>query len=121
MGLIQHAEEEMRRAGLFDKDSDYGGMVAEAVMKMVKCLADEGHSGMSHDLTMEVFNRVANFKTLTPLTNDPAEWHDVTSYGNPDVPMWQSLRDPSMFSNDGGKTYYNVGDPMRALNTSKEK
>jgi len=109
--LVKHAEEEMRRAGLYSKDSDYGGMIPEAVMKMVKCLADEGHSGMSHALTMEVFNRVANFKTLTPLSNDPTEWMSVSGYYPPNhPPVWQNRRQSSCFSNDAGKTFYDIND-----------
>lgn len=113
--LVKHAEEEMRRAGLYSPDADYGGMIPEAVMKMVKCLADEGHSGMSHALTMEIFNRVANFKTLTPLTDDPSEWMSVSDYYPPNnPPVWQNRRQSSCFSEDGGKTYHNIDEkPLR--------
>ena len=114
--LVRHAEYELRRAGLYDKDSDYGGMIAEAVMKMVKAMAAEGHSGMSHSLTMEVFNRVANFKTLTPLTNDPEEWMDVSGYGD-----WQNRRQSSCFSTDGGKSYYDIDDEKRTIKTTESE
>ena len=117
--LVIHAEEEMRRAGLYSPDADYGGMIPEAVMKMVKCLADEGHSGMSHALTMEIFNRVANFKTLTPLTADPSEWMEVSEYYSKDHPaVWQNRRQSSCFSDDGGKTYHDINEktlPLRAV------
>ena len=113
--LLRHAEDEMRRAGLYSKDADYDGMIPEAVMKMVKCLADEGHSGGSHALVMEIFNRVARFKTLGPLTSDPTEWMSVSEYYGPDSPpTWQSRRQSSCFSLDGGKTYYDLDDkPLR--------
>ena len=118
--LEKHAEYEMRRAGLYSEDSDYGGMIPEAVMKMVKVLADEGHSGGSHALTMQIFNRVANFKTLTPITNDPEEWMNVSEYNGPDHPaIWQNRRESSNFSNDGGKTYYNIDEKDRPLKTAQ--
>lgn len=116
--LIAHAEAEMRRAGLYDADSDYAGMIPEAVMKLVRVHASEGHSGFSHGLTLQVFNRVVNFKTLTPITDDPAEWMDVNDGRGPDKPVWQNCRDSALFSNDGGKTYYSVDDKDRALKTS---
>jgi hypothetical protein len=119
--LIRHAEEEMRRAGLYDKDADYGGMIPEAVMKMVKVLSDEGHSGGSHSLTMAIFNRVANFKTLAPITNDPAEWMEVSDFGGlGSKSVHQNKRDCSLFSNDGGKTYYSVDDSERKAVPSAE-
>ena len=122
--LEKHAEEEMRRAGLYDADSDYGGMIPEAVMKMVRALASEGHSGGSHALTMQIFNRVANFKTLTPITNDPTEWVNVADARQPDgetKPIFQNRRDCSLFSNDGGKTYYSVNDKDRTLKTAAQE
>lgn len=102
--LVRHAEYEMRRAGLYGEDSDYGGMIPEAVMKLVRVLAEDGHSGGSHAITMAVFRRVANFKALTPLTNDPGEWNEVGAS------TWQNRRDSSWFSTDGGKTGYSIKD-----------
>lgn len=122
--LIRHAEEEMRRAGLYDKDSDYGGMIPEAVMKLVRALASEGHSGGSHAITMAIFNQVANFKTLTPITSDPTEWNNVADERQPGggkKPIFQNRRDPAMFSNDGGKTYYSVDDKDRKIKIADEK
>ena len=109
MSLEQYAEEEMRRAGLYDSDSDYGGMIPEAVMAMVRAHSAGGHSGGSHALTMSIFNRVVNFRPLTPLTSSPDEWGEV----QPGV--WQSRRCPSVFSHDGGKTYYDLDERQNKL------
>jgi len=108
MSLITHAEQEMRRAGLYDKDADYGGMVPKAVMDLVKAHAAQGHSGGSHWIVLQVFNKVINFKTLTPLTNDPSEWMDTSVMTGPPGKLWQNKRDPSWFSTDGGKTGHSV-------------
>ena len=105
--LERHAEIEMRRAGLYDSDSDYSGMIPDAVMKLIRALASDGHSGGSHALVMKIFNRVANFHTLTPLTDSPDEWIEVGTS------MWQNKRDSSFFSEDAGKTCYSVDDPER--------
>ena len=107
--LEAHAEKELRLAGLFEPDSDYGGAIGEAVMKLVRVFASEGHSGGSAQLTLAAFERVARFKSLTPITDDPAEWMDVTDMGaDGSPPLWQNRRQSSCFSNDGGKTYYDV-------------
>lgn len=120
--LVRHAEYELRRAGLFSKDADYEGMIAEAVMKLVKVHAAEGHSGMSHSYTLEIFNRVANFKTLGPLTNDPAEWSEVGKDMMPtgQKTVWQNRRQSSCFSNDGGVTYYDINDKERTIKVSAQ-
>ena len=119
MSLVKHAEYELRRAGLFDKDSDYGGMLGESTMKLIKVFSEEGHSGFSAHMQIEIFKRLANFKTLTPLTNNPEEWYDVKEYGDPNKPMWQNKRQSSCFSEDGGNTYYDVDDKDREIKTSE--
>lgn len=110
--LEKHAEFEMRRAGLYDKDADYGGMIPESVIKMVKVLCEGGHSGGSHYLTMKIFNRVANFKTLTPITSDLSEWMEV-GRGITDKMVRQNKRQSSAFSVDGCKTWYDLDDPKK--------
>lgn len=104
MNLVAHAEREMRLAGLYDKDADYGGMLPDAVMALVKAHAEQGHSGFSHSMVIHIFNKVVNFKTLTPLTSNPDEWEDVSECIG--KPCWQSKRDPAYFSDDNGKTWY---------------
>ncbi len=123
MGLIEHAERELRRAGLFDEDSDYRGMLGRAVMKLIRAFADEGHSGGSAMMTLSVFEKVARFKPLSPLTDDPAEWRDVSEYYGGQA-MWQSIRNPACFSTDGGKTYYDLdeeGQPVRPTEPADQK
>lgn len=104
---VEHAKDELERAGLFDKDSDYGGMLAKAVMAIMKVFSKQGHSGFSAGMCRELFHKLSNFETLTPITNDPDEWQDISEMCS-GKPMWQNKRDPRMFSEDGGKTWYNV-------------
>lgn len=110
--LVKHAEREMRLAGLYDADSDYGGMIPEAVINMIKARG-EGHSGGSHYLTMQVFNKVANYETLTPITSNPDEWfmHDANYTGGKE--MWQNTRQSSCFSYDAGQTWYDIDDKKK--------
>lgn len=101
--LVKHAESEMRRAGLYDADADYGGMLPHAVMQLVRIHSMQGHSGFSHGYTLALFNKVVNFQVLTPITDDPEEWSDCSMMSC--RPSWQNKRQFSCFSEDGGKTY----------------
>jgi hypothetical protein len=94
--LVNFAESEMKRAGLFDKDADYGGMLADGVMRLVKTFAEEGHSGGSAHMTMAIFEKVARFHPLTPLTGADDEWMDVSEMSG--TPMWQNCRCSSVFT-----------------------
>lgn len=104
----------MKKAGLYDADADYGGAIPEAVMALVKAHSEQGHSGGSHWVTLGVFNKVINYKTLTPLTSSPDEWCEVS----PGV--WQSNRQPDAFSENGGQTWYCLDDPEKK-NWPKQK
>ncbi|KKL73084.1 hypothetical protein LCGC14_2078470, partial [marine sediment metagenome] len=97
--LVEHTEDELRRAGLFDEDSDYGGMMAHSVMAIMKLFAKQGHSGFSAQMCRELFQRLSNFETLMPITSDPAEWQDTAYICNGEKgKLWQNIRNPAMFS-----------------------
>lgn len=107
--LVKHAEYELKLSGLLDKDSDYDGMIGKAVLELVKTFSKQGHSGFSAHYTLDVFNRVANYKPLTPIGSDPDEWMNVSDMST--EPTWQNKRRSSTFSRDGGKTWYDIDDP----------
>lgn len=62
--LIKHAEKELTKAGLFDKDSDYSGMLGEGVLELITAFANQGHSGFSAGMTLELFTKLARFEEL---------------------------------------------------------
>lgn len=65
MSVSLDARKNLEMAGLFRKDSDYNGMIGEAVMKLVDTHFSEGHSGMSHKYVLMIFNKVVNNQALT--------------------------------------------------------
>lgn len=106
--LVKHAEKELKLAGLFDKDSDYDGMLGEAVLELVKVFSKQGHSGFSAHQTLKIFNIVANYKPLTPIGATKDEWMDISEMSG--YPRWQNTRRCTTFSRDGGKTWYDIDD-----------
>ena len=114
--LERHAEFELKRAGMFDEDSDYGWMLGHSTMKLIKVFAEEGHSGMSASIQISLFKLLASFKTLTPITNNPDEWNNISDM-SPN-PTFQNRRDSACFSNDGGKTYHSVDDTVKTTYTA---
>lgn len=65
MSERENAKKNLEMAGLLDKDSDYGGMIGEAVLKLIDTHFDEGHSGMSHEYALMIFNKVVRGQALT--------------------------------------------------------
>jgi len=118
--LYQHAKRELEFAGLLSKDSDYNGMLGEAALDLIEVFARQGHSGCSAGLTIQLFQLLASFKNLTPITNNPDEWMDVAEAYNGKEAVWQNRRCSSLFSNNGGKTYYDIDDKKREVKLSEE-
>lgn len=110
--FVRWAESELRRAGLFDDDSDYGGMMGDAVMSLVRSFSEAGHSGYSAVMAGSIFGRLVDRKPLTPLTDDPTEWMHIADDAAGNAITWQSRRQGSCFSNDGGHTYYDIDEPQ---------
>lgn len=108
--LVQHARSELKAAfGDFDEKSDdpadmWDKAVVKAVEELVTLFASQGHSGFSGGITLELFERLADFQNLSPLTDNPDEWQQHAE------DMWQSRRNSKAFSTDGGKTYYTLGE-----------
>ena len=117
--LVDHAQKELELTGMFDKDSNYQGETGKAVMELIKLFSKQNHSGMSASICLEIFNVVARFKNLAPITSDPDDWNDVSSLTVRKEKTWQCKRDSALFSKDGGKTYYSIDDPGRMIKKSK--
>lgn len=115
--LVRHAREELQRAGLLDSDSDYGGALGRDVMEMVKRFSDDGHSGLSAAAAISLFEKLARFEPITPLTGEDDEWEHVARH------LYQNKRYPYVFR-EGGEAYDIEGrifrHPDGACFTSRE-
>jgi hypothetical protein len=110
-GTYEHAVFELNKAGLMDEDADYGGLVGKAVLELIQTFSKQGHSGFSAGMVRELFNKLSNFETLTPITSNPQEWNDVTELSDGNI-LFQNKRDPRFFSEDMGKTWWNVDEKI---------
>lgn len=125
--LYQHALHELKLAGLFDEDSDYGGMIGKAVMDMVEAFCKQGHSGGSASIFLQIMPKLLNFEHLTPITDNPEDWMNIgeaypdASKGTSMESMFQCRRNPALFSTDGGKTYYHLDENPRVMHNSEHK
>lgn len=116
--LVEHAKRELRIAGLYDEGSDYGGMMADAVVAMIEQFSDEGHSGASAGMAVSIFEKLARFEPITPLTGEDDEWTEVGEG------MFQNRRCSRVFKNADGSAYDIDGrifrEPSGACFTSRE-
>jgi len=112
---------ELERAGLFSKDSDYEGMIGEAVKELLLTFQKQGHSGFSAQLTANIFHKLIKGEPLSPLTDDPNEWMEIndsllqnTRVSTVFIDKKESPKpytiEGKAFSDDGGKSYFTSRD-----------
>lgn len=100
--LVEHAKRELELCGQTAEDPEFAASIIRAVEGFASY---PGHSGGSAMAARDMLHRLLNFQCLSEITADPAEWHE------PGPGMWQSRRDPAIFSRDGGATFYHVDHP----------
>lgn len=76
--LVKHAELELKMAGLLSEDFFYGSQFGEGIIEIVKLFANQGHTGMSAGIAIDVLSKLLNFKPLGPLTGSDEEWIEVS-------------------------------------------
>ena len=84
----------------------YCDSVYDSALELLEKFAEQDHSGMSAGLTLRIFNRLAKWKPLTPLTGDENEW-------NCDPNLFdQNLRDSRVFrkQQEDGSYKYSFND-----------
>jgi hypothetical protein len=107
--LVEHAERELRVVGYtINSEDEMDLSIYYTTMEIVKLFASVGHSGGSASVHTHMINRLLQFQSLTPLTDNPDEWVDQSEFSG--TPTWQNKRSSDCFSEDGGQTYYSVDE-----------
>jgi hypothetical protein len=112
--LVEHAKEELKRAGV---EKEY----ADPIVDMVRIFSDMGHSGTSEEYVRGIVTDLLARNNLTPLTDDPSEWihHGEEMWGEKGG-IWQNIRNSRAFSRDGGKHYWLLEDRPNEAGIKKQ-
>lgn len=96
--LVDHATYELSLLGI-DKPFVEQTLV---VIKALDDLLDNPELDVSADVMLARIRSLMEFSNLTPITSNPDEWTKIAPN------LWQSIRNPTIFSNDGGKRYFTL-------------
>jgi hypothetical protein len=99
--LLKHAERELKLIGYDGKD-EYNNMAKAAIMELLTTFANQGHSGFSANYIVNLFNKLAKYETLSPLTGNDDEWGNVSDMSGDRKTLFQNNRDGRVFKNDDG-------------------
>lgn len=105
MSMIEWAEQELRYAGYDVNDPEDGPnrWLAEGTIELLKVFADQGHSGSSAPYAVALFEKLAMWKPIAPLTGEDDEWMEVG------YDVWQNKRNSAVFKEEDGQAYWMDG------------
>jgi hypothetical protein len=97
--MLKWAEEELRYAGYDINDPEDGPnrWLAEGTLELLKVFAEQGHSGMSAPYAVALFEKLAMWKPIAPLTGEDDEWAEA--YGMEGTQ--QNKRNSGVFKRNG--------------------
>ena len=116
MNLCDFAKKELSK---IDHDEDgFQDLMDRCIMELIETFAKQDHSNSTASYTLNIFERLARFVPLTPLTGDDDEWiecdNDGTEVNKRFSAVFRKGKNNStaynihgkVFSNDGGRTFY---------------
>ena len=103
--MLKWAENELLLAG-YDKNDPENGpnkWLAEGTLELLKVFAEQGHSGSSAPYAVALFEKLAMWKPIAPLTGEDDEWQSVGEN------TLQNKRNSSVFKGSDGQAYWIEG------------
>lgn len=100
----KHAWNEFRAAGWVTSEGDFVNemqkMICTHVLKLLDVFDGEGHSGSTSSYAIGLFEKLAKFEPIMPLTGEDWEWTDISEQSG--RPLWQNKRCGHVFKDKDG-------------------
>lgn len=91
LARIPHDEDGVQNAA--DKD----------ILELLQVFCDQGHSNLSANYVLNIFDRLAHYLPLTALTGEDEEWNEITPC------YFQNKRCGHIFKDGDGRAYNSEG------------
>lgn len=109
---ITHARNEYKAAGWLNDDGsfkdDMQQKICEHIEALLEIFSSEGHSGSTAPYTIQLFEKLARFDPICPLTGEDWEWVDVAKESG--YTLYQNKRCGAVFKGDpsrfNGNAYF---------------
>lgn len=73
--LVEYAKSELEKAFPCN-DDEMQQMAIDDVLELIEIFSNQGHSGMSAPYVLNLFDRLARWQPLLPLTGEEDEWDE---------------------------------------------
>lgn len=122
MNLENHAKNEFLASGWVDEEGNYKcehqKCLCKNALELLEVFSKQHHSGTTAPYVVSMFNELARFRPLVPLTGEDFEWVEVSDG------LWQNKRCSHVFKGADGKAYDIHGkvfrDPDGCCYTNKD-
>ena len=98
----KHAREEFRAAGWMDENGNFKDemqeLICAQVVDLLNMFGKHGHSGSTAPYALNMFERLAKFEPIAPLTGEDWEWRDTGH-------NYQNIRASHVFKDYDGNCY----------------
>lgn len=102
--LLKHAERELSLIG-YDGTDEYDNKAKKAILELIETFAKQRHSGFSAGYVVSLFNKLARYETLSPLTGNDDEWNEIPDNQPQHGVLFQNNRNSAVFKTDEGCYY----------------
>lgn len=107
--LVNYAVDEMARLGWMNEDTDpMQKEMVKCVLELLKVFDSQGHSGFSASYCLNLFNRLARWKPISPLTGEDDEWEEIHTIVN----LYQNKRYSAVFKEKDTGRAYNIEEKV---------
>lgn len=94
--LLEHARNELKLIGMTeDADDEMNAAMTKDILQLIEIFSEQGHSGFSANYCISMFEKLARYETIAPLTGEDSEWTDVGAYEGRTV--YQNKRASNVF------------------------
>jgi len=102
--LVDYAKKELDYC-FPDKSDNLQQMAIKNVLELLETFSNQGHSGFSAPYVLKLFDRLAHWKPIKPLTGEEDEWYEAWGKDN----LQQNKRYSAVFrENYDNSTAYNI-------------
>lgn len=99
--LCKKAIRELELAGYINSNDEMSRLMANQVLETLAVFSSHDNSGFSANIELKLFDILAHYRILTPLTFKDNEWDKIDKH------LWQNNRITSIFKDNTGKIHYN--------------
>lgn len=105
--MLEWAEQELRYAGhdINDPENGPNRWFAEGTLELLKVFSEQGHSNMSAPYAVALFEKLATWKPIAPLTDADDEWGEAYDLEG----TQQNKRNSAVFRGADGQAYWMGG------------